>query len=95
MALSFTHNCAADHTDLSLKVHSHLPPGAVLTFKVAGKDVWVQANQAGFLHLARVCAELGMLPGFAKGTHFHRTLDWKWGSGSPEVTFEVLANAPA
>jgi len=92
---SFTHTFEADPKYSDLSVNLDLPSGATLKFTTSGSDIWVQANQAGWLHLARICAELGLRPELGKGHHFHRTPDWAWSSGSPEVSFEVVANVPA
>jgi len=50
----------------------------------------VQANRAGWLHLARVCAELG-LGNFAPGFTLRLDYDFRWGAGSgPEIVLERL-----
>ena len=55
-----------------------------------GGKIWLSANRAGWLHLARICAELGMAA-FEPGYHFHKTLDFKASDGSgPEVSLEVV-----
>lgn len=65
------------------------PDGAVIEIRpVSGGDVWVSANPAGWRHLARICAELGVAE-FGGGYHFHRTTEFRSSEGSPEVTFEV------
>ena len=54
-----------------------------------GDKIWLSANRTGWLHLARVCAELGMAD-YAPGYHFHKTFDFKISDGSgPEISFEV------
>jgi len=59
-----------------------------------GGKIWLSANRAGWLHLARICAELG-LAAYEPGYHFHKTFDFKESDGSgPEITLGVL-DAPA
>jgi hypothetical protein len=54
-------------------------------------NVWVSANKAGWLHLAKVCAELG-LGDYEPGYHFHKSLNFE--SSNPtneaEVSFGVI-----
>ena len=66
------------------------PEGALIKFELSGRDIWLSANRAGWLHLARICAEMGSHSTFSTGYHFHRTYDWKV-SPKPgeEVTFEL------
>ena len=53
----------------------------------------VQANGAGWLHLARVCAELG-LGSFEPGFTLRLDYDFRWGAGSgPEMVLERMADA--
>jgi hypothetical protein len=68
------------------------PAGARIAFSNADNGIWLAANPEGFLHLARIFAELGTrkLP---DGYHFHRS-DWlKPGQASDtatEVSVELL-----
>lgn len=51
--------------------------------------IWLSANKAGWLHLAKICAELGM-GDYEPGYHFHKSLDFKSGDGrEPEISFEI------
>jgi hypothetical protein len=94
MMPSFTHNFEADPKCSDLSVDFDLPTKAVLGFTSDDGDIWVQANQAGWFHLARICAELGLRPEMGKGYHFHRTASWAQSAGPPEVSFEVIASEP-
>jgi hypothetical protein len=52
-------------------------------------NVWLSANREGWLHLARICAELGTRD-FEPLYHFHMTFDFQGSDGSgQEITFEV------
>ena len=62
------------------------PPGASIKFNLDGKDIWLSANREGWLHLARICAEMGMQSQSKPGYHFHRSYDW---GESPEPGQEV------
>ena len=51
--------------------------------------MWLSANRTSWLHLARVCAELGMAD-YEPGYHFHKTFGFKTSdAGGPEISFGV------
>ncbi len=50
------------------------PAGARIAFFNAENGIWLTANSEGFLHLARIFAELGTR-NFGEGYHFHRS-EW-------------------
>ena len=78
----------SDKGTLSLEVSPPTP--AEIEFKVE-KDgnIWVSANRAGWLHFARIAAELG-LASYEPGYHFHIDRQFRRSSGAgPEVTFEI------
>lgn len=53
------------------------------------RNVWLSANRAGWRHLAKLCAELG-LGNYESGYHLHKTFDFKTADGStPEISFEI------
>ncbi|MES2463600.1 MAG: hypothetical protein V4671_23750 [Armatimonadota bacterium] len=57
-----------------------------------GGNVWLSANREGWLHLARICAEMGTMD-FKPGFHFHMTFDFQGSNGSgQEISFEVAEN---
>jgi len=55
-------------------------------------DFWLSANSAGYLHLARTFAEMGIRP-LENGYHFHMTGDFGTSElpveTPPEFSFEV------
>ena len=64
--------------------------GATIRFDVNDGDIWLSANRAGWLHLARICSEMALHSQFKPGYHFHRTHDWKDSDGpGHEVSFEL------
>jgi hypothetical protein len=69
------------------------PQGARIQIDVDNGNVWLSANRSGWLHLARICAEMGLQTGFNPGYHFHRSLP-DWGpmraTHEQEVSFELL-----
>ena len=67
------------------------PKGATIRFELEGENLWLSCNRAGWQHLARICAEMGMHSEFEHGTHFHMPYDWQ-GSHSlgHEVSFELI-----
>ena len=91
MRQRFIHEFEDDDFDLELDP----PPGATIRFDVVGQEVCVSANRAGWLHLAKICATLGLDSGFTPGYHFHRTRDWQ-DSHEPghEVTFGLPDEGP-
>lgn len=66
------------------------PTGAIIRVELEeGNKVWLSANEDGWLHLARICAELG-LAGFEVGHHFHRSFTFADSDGNgPEISFGV------
>ena len=48
------------------------PVDAKIEFSVGDDGIWLSANSQGFLHLARIFAELGVRDFGEKGTHFHQ-----------------------
>ena len=90
MRHQFVHEFEDDPALGDFEIDLALPPGAKLRFDANSGDVWVSANRAGWLHLARICAEMGTHTAFKPGYHFHRSYDW---SESPapgrEVSFEL------
>jgi hypothetical protein len=72
------------------------PPGARIRFDLEGRDIWLSANREGWLHLARICAEMALHSQNKPGYHFHRTYDWNDSPGSEhEVSFELSGDEPA
>jgi len=73
---------------LSIDVLPDAP--AEIEFKVESNgNIWISASRAGWLHLARVVAELG-LASYEPGYHFHVDRQFRPSSGAgPEVTFEI------
>lgn len=57
--------------------------------------IWLSANQAGWLHLARICAELG-LGAYENGYHFHKDFDFQEGDpGRPEISLGLDDDDPS
>jgi hypothetical protein len=66
------------------------PSNATIEFSIGDDGIWLAANQKGFLHLARIFAELGTQE-FEKGYHVHKP-EWlrKEAGSKQEVSVEVL-----
>ena len=89
MSLIFTHEFEDESADGSLSIHTDAAPPAKIKLEVdAEGSVWIRANSEGWLHLARVCAELGS-GAYEHGYHFHKDQDFQWSNGAPEFTFMV------
>ena len=89
MAVKFTHEFEDDSSGGSLSIETDARPPAKIKLEVdAEGGVWVRANSEGWLHLARICAELG-LGRYEHGYHFHMDEDFQWSTGAPEFTFMV------
>jgi len=97
MKHKFVHEFEDDPPQGDFEVDLDVPPGAKIQFDLEGGNIWVSANRAGWLHLARVCAEMALHTGFKPGYHFHRTRDWAYGlADDQEVSFELAdGKAPA
>ncbi|MEO5772627.1 MAG: hypothetical protein ABIQ32_00735 [Sphingomicrobium sp.] len=62
---------------------------ARIDMSMSGEEgLWVSANSEGYLHLARVFAELGLRK-LEDGYHFHKNGRFQSSKGPPEFTFEV------
>lgn len=96
MREQFLHEFEIDLPVGDLDVDLDPPPNATIRFDLNGTELWVAANRAGWLHLARVCAEIALQPNLAPGWHFHRAYDWSE-SKTPgqEVSFELLSAEPS
>jgi len=69
--LSFTHDFDEDPKWGDLSVDLDDPsPNARIAFSAGEDGIWVTANAQGFLHLARIFAELGTRE-LEDGYHFH------------------------
>ena len=65
------------------------PPAASICMIVGEDgDFWLRANSEGYLHLARVFAEMG-LRRLEDGYHFHVDSAFRTSAGPPEFTFEI------
>ena len=74
----------------TLSIDLDPPDDAVIRIdQESGGKVWLSANQEGWNHLARICAELGGA-NFEAGYHFHRDPQFGDSKGNgPEITFEM------
>ena len=96
MKHKFVHAFEDDPPLGDFEVGLDAPPGARIAFQLDGRDIWLSANRAGWLHLARVCAEMGLHTRSQPGYHFHRTYDWKASpSRGKEVSFELAPESQA
>jgi hypothetical protein len=65
------------------------PPSARIHMEVEEDgNFWLSANSEGYLHLARVCAELGLRK-LEDGYHVHMDADFDRSAGPPEFTFAL------
>lgn len=86
----FVHEFEDDPRLGDFDIELDAPQGAHIQFDLNARDIWLSANRAGWLHLARICAEMGLHSQNKPGYHFHRTYDWKDSSGPHnEVSFEL------
>ncbi len=86
----FVHEFEDDPPLGDFDIELDAPQGAHIQFDLNARDIWLSANRAGWLHLARICAEMGLHSQNKPGYHFHRTYDWKDSSGPHnEVSFEL------
>lgn len=89
----FVHEFDDDPADGDFEIDLDAPSGAQIRFELEGQNIWLSADRAGWLHLARICAEMAMHTSFKPGYHFHRTYDWKTSAASgTEVSFELGAD---
>jgi hypothetical protein len=89
--LQFIHTFAEDPAFGVLDVDIDASSGEVVRINIeAGSKIWISANKAGWLHLARICAELGTR-NLESGYHFHQNYEFSGGGNpaGPEISFEV------
>jgi hypothetical protein len=86
----FVHEFEDDPPLGDFEVQLDPPEDARIQFHLDGRDIWLSANRAGWLHLARICAEMGLHTESKPGYHFHRSYDWKTSlAPGHEVSFEL------
>ena len=89
MGLKFTHEFDDMSADGMLSIETDALPPAKIKLEVdAEGGFWLTANRDGFLHLARIFAELG-LGNYENGFHFHTDENFEWSTGAPEFTFMI------
>lgn len=89
--LEFIHRFSDCSADGCLSIDARAPSEANLEVSVdSDGNVWLSANRAGWLHFARIAAELGTSQ-YEPGFHFHMRPDFRdWSSGQrPEVSLEI------
>ena len=90
MKLRFVHEFEDDPPLGDFEVELDPPEGSHIQFQLDGRDIWLSANREGWLHLARICAEMGLHTESRPGYHFHRAYDWNESPGpGQEVSFEL------
>jgi hypothetical protein len=86
----FVHEFEDDPPLGDFDIELDAPKGAHILFDLNGRAIWVSANRAGWLHLARICAEMALHSQNKPGYHSHRMNDWKDSVGPEhEVPFEL------
>jgi len=85
----FQHLIQESDEQFSLEFDHDAPANAYVRMEIDKEgDFWLSANQEGYLHLARVFAEMGTRP-LEDGYHFHQNSSFRSSEGSPEFSFEV------
>ena len=88
--LKFEHTFEQDPALSDLTVDQNMPDGAIAGVRVDGKAVLLYANAAGFIHLARLFAELGVRD-LVDEYHIHFGPDFEdGGCGGDEVELTVM-----
>jgi hypothetical protein len=89
MAPTFSHTFEdlSDDGMLSIDTAAALPAKVRAEVDEHG-NVWLIANREGWLHLAKVCTELG-LGSYEDGYHFHQDSHFGDGESKPEISFMV------
>jgi hypothetical protein len=89
MSLKFNHEFDDLSADGMLFTETDLVPPAKVKLEVDEEGgFWLTANREGFIHLARIFAELG-LGNYENGYHFHLDENFEFSTGAPEFTFMV------
>jgi len=80
---------ATECCDFQAAFQIHEPPAASIEMSIGDDGFWLQGTAEGFLHLARVFAEMG-LRDHESGYHFHVDKHFRWSQGAPEFSFMVV-----
>ena len=88
---AFTHTLTEVDLDYITFNTDALPPAIVQMSVHENGDFSLIANQAGYLHLARVFAELGLRK-FPSGCHFHKDGSFRFHTGGAEFTFGLVGD---
>jgi hypothetical protein len=92
----FAHGFEDDPPRSDFDLDLDAPDGVRIKCDVNDGEIWLSANRAGWLHLAKICAEMALHSQFKPGYHFHRTSDWKDSEGPKhEVSFELADDGQA
>jgi len=92
MKKTFTYEFEDLSEDGMLSIETDAQPPVKIKLEIDEEGgFWLGANRDGWLHLAKICAELG-LGNYPDGYHFHKDENFSWSTGSPEFTFEVYNN---
>jgi hypothetical protein len=88
--LKFVHEFEEDPPYSDLSVDTDASPAQFIQVSVRpDQKVWISANREGWLHLARICSELGTRE-LEEGYHFHKGFNFVATDASePEIQFEI------
>ena len=88
--LKFEHEFEEDPPYSDLSVDTDASPAQFIQVSVrADEKVWISANREGWLHLARICAELGTRD-LEEGYHLHKGFNFvSTDASQPEIQFEI------
>jgi len=85
----FVHEFQDHSSEGSLSFIDECEPPARIKLEIDAKgNFWFSANREGWLHFAKIAAELG-LGDYEDGYHFHMDENFRLSGGSPEFSFEV------
>jgi hypothetical protein len=89
----FVYEFVDDPRGGDLSIDPHCPSDAYIKFNICnGKDFWLSANRAGWLHLAKVCCEIGMQSQLESGYHVHISDVITTEPDDSKVTFELSSD---
>jgi hypothetical protein len=78
------------------RMASHLDPpnGAKVLFEIENqREIWISGNRAGWMHLAKICAEMAMRSDLEIGDHIHRSYNLTDATTKQlEVSFEFTGD---
>lgn len=90
----FVHEFVDHSSEGSLSFIDECPPSARIKLEIDDEgSFWFSANHAGWLHFAKIAAELG-LGDYEDGFHFHKDENFRWSTECQSLLSRWITQSP-